>query len=153
MLTPVEIENKMFKKVKFGGYSIDEVEDFLETIITDYEILYKENIALKDRCDTMQESISYYKSIEAGIDQTLNNVEQEAEKIRNEVAEELEYIRANQEKLIQEKLANINSALIEKEVEFESLKKQMELYRIKIASMVEAQMKILKQSEENEQDI
>ena len=41
MLTPVDIENKVFKKAKIGGYDIDDVEDFLEKIIEDYETLYK----------------------------------------------------------------------------------------------------------------
>lgn len=148
MLTPAEIENKMFKKVKFGGYSVEEVEDFLEKIIIDYELLFKENIAWKDRCETMQESIAYYKSIEEGIDQTVSNVAEEADRIRSEVADELEYIKKNQEAIIREKLTDINRELIEKEIRFENLKKQMELYRIKIVSMVEAQMKILKVAED-----
>lgn len=151
MLTPAEIENKMFKKVKFGGYSIDEVEEFLEQIILDYEFLYKENTQLKDMTDTMEETICYYKSIEEGINQTVDNVTEEAEKMITEAMEEVEQIKDNQELIVREKLGELNRELAEKEIKFENLKKQMELYRIKIVSMVEAQMKILKVSEdENE---
>ena len=48
MLTPVDIENKVFKKAKIGGYDIDDVEDFLEKIIDDYETLYKKANEAKD---------------------------------------------------------------------------------------------------------
>ena len=43
MLTPNDIENKVFKKSKMKGYDIDDVEDFLEQLLADYEALYKEN--------------------------------------------------------------------------------------------------------------
>ncbi len=150
MLTPTEIENKMFKKVSFGGYSIDEVEEFLEKIILDYEVLYKENVELKNKCDTMNESLEYFKSIEEGINQTVDNVTEEAEKMINEAMSEVEYIKDNKEAILREQLTDISKVIAEKEIEFERLVKQMELYKIKIASMLEAQLKIIKGSEECE---
>ena len=41
MLTPLDIDNKTFKKTKLGGYDINDVEDFLITVMDDYEKLYK----------------------------------------------------------------------------------------------------------------
>ena len=43
MLTPNDIENRVFKKAKMKGYDIDDVEDFLEELLGDYEYLYKQN--------------------------------------------------------------------------------------------------------------
>lgn len=148
MLTPTDIENKMFKKVKIGGYSIKEVEDFLEIIINDYETVCKENARLKEKCCGMEESIAYYRSLEEAINQTVDNVNEEAEKIIGDAIVEVEYIKKNQEAIVNEKISDINRELAEKEVRFENLKKQMDLYRIKTLSMVEAQMKILKATEE-----
>ena len=48
MLTPLDISNKEFKKA-FRGYKEDEVDEFLDKVIADYERLYKENGELKDR--------------------------------------------------------------------------------------------------------
>lgn len=151
MLTPSDIESKMFRKVKFGGYNVDEVEEFLEQIIIDYEMLYKQNMEWKDRCDSMQESIAYYKSLEDGINQTVSNATDEAEKMLDNAISEVEYIKNNQEAIVKEKLTELNRELAEKEIRFENLKKQMEIYRIKITSMVEAQMKILKVTEDEEE--
>ena len=40
MLTPIDIDNKVFKKAKLGGYDIKDVEDFLVLVMNDYEKLY-----------------------------------------------------------------------------------------------------------------
>jgi cell division initiation protein len=39
-ITPNEISNKDFKKV-FRGYDMDEVDEFLDALVEDYEKLYK----------------------------------------------------------------------------------------------------------------
>ena len=48
MLKPVDIQNKEFEK-KLKGYDCDEVDDFLDAIIQDYEALFQENQSLKNR--------------------------------------------------------------------------------------------------------
>ena len=42
MLTPLDIENKKFSK-KLNGYSVDEVDDFLDQVTLEYEKLYKDS--------------------------------------------------------------------------------------------------------------
>ena len=49
MLSVIDIQNKEFKKSKFGGYSIEEVNDYLEQIIKSYQEILNENYALKDK--------------------------------------------------------------------------------------------------------
>ena len=48
MLTPVEIENKEFKK-GIRGYREDEVDEFLDIVKEDFENLYRENTDLKEK--------------------------------------------------------------------------------------------------------
>ena len=97
MITAADIENKVFKKVKLGGYDINDVEEFLEKVIVDYEAICKENTELKDKCENLQESVKYYKSVEAGIEQTLSNANQEADKIKEMALEEAASIRERKE--------------------------------------------------------
>lgn len=148
MITPKDIEEKAFKKVKIGGYEVKDVEDFLESVIVDYEELYNENTQLHDKCSNMQESITYYKTLEQGIDQTLNKAKEEAEKIRELAIKESANLKTEQELLFKNRLAELESKIYEKEINFENLKKQMDIYKIKLESMLEAQLKILR--EENE---
>ena len=47
MITPADIENKEFSRVK-KGYSEEEVDEFLDLIIVDMEKLIRENHQLKN---------------------------------------------------------------------------------------------------------
>lgn len=158
MLTPSDIENKVFKKTKFNGYDINDVEDYLEKIIVDYEKLFKENIEIKDKMDNLQETVAYYKSIEIGIDQTVGNAQIEADNIKEEatnVADKIkkdamrevaEYKKVEEERLSKE-LDDVKKQIMSKEVELEELKKQMQIYKVKTVAMLEAQIKILKEED------
>ncbi len=46
MLTPLDIENKEFKK-EMRGYSIAEVNSFMDEIVGDYDKLYQDNAVAK----------------------------------------------------------------------------------------------------------
>ena len=93
MLTPVDIDNKTFKKTKIGGYDINDVEEFLVTVMQDYEKLFKENAELKDKMSAMQESVSYYKSIEEGVNKTIESAQAAAAGIKEVATREAETIK------------------------------------------------------------
>lgn len=78
MLTPLDIESKVFTK-SVSGYNTSEVKAFLREVLTDYEKSYKENIELKDKVNTLQEGIQYYKNIEETLHNTLILAEKMAE--------------------------------------------------------------------------
>ena len=42
MITPLDIENKKFSKQMMNGYSVEEVDDFLDDLTICYEKTYKE---------------------------------------------------------------------------------------------------------------
>jgi len=148
MITAQDIENKVFKKAKIGGYDIKDVEDFLEQLIVDYESLTKENTELNDKCENLQESVRYYKSLEQGIEQTINNAKEQADRIKEVAIQEASNLKATQEINFQNKIAEYEGKIREKELEFEELKKQISIYKIKVKSMLEAQIQILNEDEE-----
>jgi len=69
MLTPIEIERKVLKTGI--GYEKKDVDVFLKEIYDDYERLYKENVELTDKINTLSEGIQYYKSIEKTLQKAL----------------------------------------------------------------------------------
>lgn len=149
MLTPVDIENKMFKKARIGGYDIDEVEDFLEIIIEDYETLYKENAKLKAKPAALPASIdekteSYYKSMEEGLNKTIDTAKEQAEVIKENALKEAETIKEKAEVDAKKSLAKIKLEIASAEKELAEKQKLMDIYKIKVTSMLEAQLKILK---------
>ena len=148
MLTPNDIENKVFKKSKMKGYDIDDVEDFLEQLLADYEALYKENAEIKDNFNAMQESISYYKSVEEGINKTIENAQSTADNMKEVAKREAETIKQEAEADARRHIEELNNEIRRKEELLEDKKKQMQIYRIRVSSMLEAQLKILNEDED-----
>ncbi len=190
MLTPVDIENKVFKKAKIGGYDIDDVEDFLEKIIEDYEGLYKkanesksepaprapktdisagtemlslENTELKEKLTKLENKVAYYKSLEEGINTTienaqgeseniLSNAKEEADKIHEEAIKDAESIKAKAEIDAKESIKDIEKKVLKQELLLTEKKKQMQIYKVRVKSMLEAQIKILDDGEIEEDE-
>ena len=148
MLTPNDIENKVFKKAKMKGYDIDDVEDFLEQLLADYEVLYKENAEIKDKFNAMQESISYYKSVEEGINKTIENAQSTADNMKEVAKREAETIKQEAEADARRHIEELKNEIRRKEELLEDKKKQMQIYRIRVSSMLEAQLKILNEDED-----
>lgn len=147
MLTPLDIDNKTFKKSKIGGYDINDVENFLVEVMKNYEELYKENSELKDKISAMNETVAYYKSLEEGFSKTIENAQITAKDIKENADKEAELIRKEAKLEAQKEIEEIKNEIAKKETELEEVKKQMQIYKIKVKSMLEAQLKIL-----NEED-
>ena len=60
MITPLDIENKTFSKQMVSGYNVEEVKEFMATLLADYEKLYKENIEYKDKITVLNQGIQHY---------------------------------------------------------------------------------------------
>ena len=150
MLTPIDIDNKTFKKAKIGGYDINDVEDFLVRVMEDYEVLYKENAELKDKASAMQESVSYYKSLEEGVNMSIENAHTEANKVKLEAEQQAELIKKEAELNAKQNIEELKIEILKREAELEEKKKQFQIYKIKVSSMLEAQLKILNDEEEME---
>lgn len=148
MLTPIDIDNKVFKKAKIGGYEIKDVEDFLVLVMSDYEKLYRENSELRGQVDTLQKTVDNYNSLEAGIDRTVENAQTEADSIKLEAQKQAETIKTDAEVEARQKLEDLQRQIIKAEVDIETKKKEMRIYKIKVQSMLEAQLKILSDEEE-----
>ena len=54
MYTPLDIENKKFAKQIMNGYSVEEVDDFLDQLTVDYEKMYKEATENKRRIEELE---------------------------------------------------------------------------------------------------
>ena len=65
MITPLDIENKKFSKQMMSGYNVDEVDEFLDQIMQDYETNYKEVNTLKNKVEELNNALNHYKTIEA----------------------------------------------------------------------------------------
>ncbi len=70
MLTATDIHNKDFKR-GFRGYNMDEVDEFLDLIINDYEKLCRENSKLKEDLSRSEKDVERMAALEKNLQETL----------------------------------------------------------------------------------
>ena len=92
MLTPLDIENKKFSKQMMNGYSVEEVDDFLDQITADYEKIYKDNAEMKKKVDELEKNLVHYKTIESTLQNTLVMAQSTAEEVKDIARQQAEQI-------------------------------------------------------------
>ena len=61
MITPQQIDQVSFSKASFGGYNMQQVDEFLEPLTEDYVTLYKENALLKSKMRVLATKLEEYR--------------------------------------------------------------------------------------------
>lgn len=142
MLTPVDIQNKEFEK-KLKGYDCDAVDDFLDIVIQDYEKLCKDNAALKQKVELLNDAVTRYKEIEDTMHKSLDVARQSAQDIKNNANMEAQAI-INRAKLDATRLARqIDEEHIKKHQEMLKLKQDIDTYKVRIKTVCENLIKSL----------
>ena len=90
-ITPMDIEQQEFSK-SFRGYNEEEVDDFLDKIVKDYEELINENVRLNEEIEKMQEKLKEFSEIEETLRSALLNAQKSAEEMKGRVESEAKII-------------------------------------------------------------
>ena len=75
MFTPQEIQEQTFSKAVFGGYDMQQVDEFLEPLTEDYITLYKENAVLKSKMKILVEKLEEYRAQESAMKKAMANAQ------------------------------------------------------------------------------
>ncbi|WAM32828.1 DivIVA domain-containing protein [Caldicellulosiruptor morganii] len=143
MLTPQDIESKTFKRVYIGGYSVEEVEEFLEQVLKDYEALYKENLELKDKIALLNENIQNYKTIEETLQNTLIVAQSTAEEIKKVAYQKAEALIKEAEMKASKMIEEANSKVLQITYEYGELKKRYQLFLNKFRNLLQTELSAL----------
>ena len=145
MITPLDIENKKFGKQMMNGYSVEEVDDFLDDLTVDYSRNYKEITELKNKVEELNSSLMHYKSIESTLQNTLLMAQETAEDVKNVAKQKAEQI-INDAKAASEKRVNeLNQEIAQKQRMLDDVKKQFDIYKAKMESLLISQLELLKE--------
>lgn len=159
-LTPLDIHNKEFN-VRFRGYDQDQVNDFLDQIIKDYETLIKHNEDLQRALKDSQEKVAYFTDLKDALNQSIIVAQDAADKVKMNAQRESEIIQDDAEKqarqLLNESTDKSNQILQDASekarqitIETDDLKKQTRIFRQRLQVMLESQLEIVKSPEWNE---
>ena len=145
MITPLDIENKTFGKQMVNGYNVEEVKEFMATLLADYEKLYKENIEYKDKITVLNQGIQHYKSIEDTLQNALVVAQGTAETVKKNAKVEAENILKEAELNAIKSVDEINKQTVEKKLQLDDAKKQFDVYKAKMEALLISQLELLKE--------
>ena len=170
-LTPLDIQNKTFP-TKMRGYNQDEVDDFLDLVVRDYEELTQRNRELEKAVKHSEEKLEYFNELKDALNQSIIVAQDTADKVKTSASKESEVIVtsaqnkadelvANAEKrahqlttYAEEKARKILTDATEKArqlaTETEDLKKKTRVFHQRISLMLESQLEQVKSPEWDE---
>lgn len=144
MITPLDIENKKFSKQMMNGYSVEEVDDFLDDLTADYSRNYKESTELKAKVEELTQNLEHYKTIEETLQSTLVMAQTTAEDVRKVAQQQADQIITEAKGIAQKKASDIDNEIMAKKKELDDVKKQFDIYKAKMESLLISQLELLK---------
>ena len=151
MITPLDIENKRFAKQMVNGYSVEEVDDFLDELTVDYAKNYKEVSELRAKVDELNNSLVQYKTLESTLQSTLVMAQSTAEEVKNVAKQKADQIVDEAKANAQKQVDELNNEIIIKQRELDDVKKQFDIYKAKMESLLISQLELLKDVNKEDQ--
>ena len=167
-LTPLDIQNKSFP-VKMRGYEKDEVDDFLDLIVSDYEDAVQKNRELEKALKHAEEKLEYFNELKDALNQSIIVAQDTADKVKTSASKESEVIvtsaqnkademvakaekRAHQlmttaEEKAKEILTEATNTARQLAVETNDLKKKTRVFHSNMLLMLQSQLEMVKTPE------
>lgn len=150
MLTPMDIHDHQFKK-SFRGYSENEVDDFLDRVVADFEKLLRDNDRLKNQINNDAKELEKYRSLEKTMNDTLmvaqrtadeviSNARKTVDDMKEQAARECQQIR---EQAQYEAKQTIDNANLQREAilaEYAKLVSEKQSFMLKFRTTLEAEL-------------
>ncbi len=144
MITPLDIENKRFAKQMVNGYSVEEVDDFLDELTVEYSKNYKEVNELRTKVEELNNSLVQYKTIESTLQNTLVMAQTTAEEVKNVAKQKADQIVEEAKANAQKQVDELNNEILLKQKELDDVKKQFDIYKAKMESLLISQLELIK---------
>ena len=145
MYTPLDIENKKFSKKMMNGYDVEEVDDFLDQLTVDYGKMYKYSSELKKKIEDLEKNMEQNKANEYTLQNTLVMAQTTAEDVKNVARQQAEQLIKEAESNARRSVEELEQSVVLKEKELEDVKKQFDVYKAKMESLLISQLELLKE--------
>ena len=152
-LTSLDIRDKAFS-TKFRGYDIDEVEEFLDIIVNDYEELIRENHEKEAKIRNLEERLIYFDEMKDSLSQSLLIAQDTAERVKQAAQERsgniVQQAEQDAQRLLDRAKYKANDILRQATdnakrvaVETEELKNKTRVFHQRLKSTIESQLSIV----------
>lgn len=142
MLTPEDVENKVFKR-SMRGYDIEDVEDFLQELGEDFETLYRENIRAEKRISMLTDALKQAQTAQQSLPNTVP-LAKEAIRIAERQVEDTSDTSNQTKQQMDAELSRVRGELADITYQYEQMKRSVEVFRAKVVALLNAQLSIIK---------
>ncbi len=120
MITPIEIRRATFSK-SFRGYTVEEVDNFLGSLASEWDSMLQENQNLKVELEKAKSALSSYQELEGMMHKTLKQAEETSKSTLENAKKDAELVINNAEQKAQSLIQNAKSKMEELDKEIREL--------------------------------
>ena len=148
MFTPQEIQEQTFSKAVFGGYDMQQVDDFLEPLTEDYITLYKENAVLKSKMKILVEKLEEYRAQEAGMKRAIANAQQTCDKMIAEAQAKCAGMMNDAQGSVRSQTASLQQSVAEEEERLQRAKQTAQNFISVVEQDIRGHLELLEKLKE-----
>ena len=150
-LTPLDIHNKEFRR-SFRGYREDEVDDFLDLVVREFEAILRDHQALRDQVQQYEKELRHYRKIEDTLNQALIVAQEAAGEIKAnaEKGALLTIRQAEQQaaRVIDETQMRMGRAY----AEYDEVRRRTQVFRVRMRNFLESQLELFQDAPQDAWD-
>lgn len=128
----------------WNGYSVEEVDDFLDQVTDELEKKCKEISTLTKEVEQCKKDLSHYKDMESTIQNTLVIAQSAADEVKNAAKQQASQIIKDAEGTARQSVETLTQSIVIKRKELEDLDKQLDVYKAKMESLLISQLELIK---------
>lgn len=147
-ITPLDIQQQQFR-VRFRGFDMVEVDNFLDLLASEFEELLKENSKLQEEDRRKLARINELEASEKELRDTLVSVQRITEEMRNNARKEAETIIEEAKLNARRIIDSAQTQALHIEAEINQLKRQRTQFEASLKATIELHRKLLANSKEN----
>jgi len=142
MITPLDIQNKEFKK-SVRGYNESQVDAFLDQVMADYEQLFKENLEMKEQLERDSKQVEKYKQMEDTLKETLVVAQASAEELRSNALKKADLLVEEAEMKAKEIVAGARRELERIHAHQDEMLQQIQIFKTRFRTLLQAQLETM----------
>lgn len=145
-LTPNEIINKEFD-TSFRGYNVDQVNDYLDIIVAEFERLIQENNRLTQELSVATEKNEYFAQLQESLNSSIVVAQEAADRLKQNARKEAELILYEAERDADSRVAEASEYAQSIMTEVEALRNSSQTYRQNLERTIRKQLDLVTSEE------
>ena len=147
-ITPLDIQQKQFR-IKFRGFNILEVDNFLEQLAVSFRSLLQENAGLHEEIKKLKIETQRSQEREKAFEQAMSNSQKALEQMRENARKSADLVVADAEVVAEKMLTRTQNRLAQLHEDIAELKRQRIQIEVQIRSIIETHTKLLEIGKED----